>query len=84
MIRRRFPESNIPLSPEALQLRILKSDFARSGQSFSWEKQGVGYRLREDGGGELGKDERREALRELQAAFGVMRKSIKATPRAVR
>lgn len=35
----------------------------------AWEKQGIGYRLREGGVAELGKDERREALRRLQDAI---------------
>ncbi|MCW1885068.1 hypothetical protein OKA04_10045 [Luteolibacter flavescens] len=35
----------------------------------AWEKQGMGYRNREEGPHGLTKDERREALRELQAAI---------------
>lgn len=35
----------------------------------AWEKQGVGYRLREGAPTELSKDQRRTALRELQAAI---------------
>lgn len=35
----------------------------------AWEKQGSGYRLREGGVAELGKEERREAMRKLQDAI---------------
>ncbi|MEO5914735.1 MAG: hypothetical protein ABIS50_10910 [Luteolibacter sp.] len=35
----------------------------------AWEKQGVGYRLREEGSAPLGKEERRQALRKLQEAI---------------
>jgi hypothetical protein len=35
----------------------------------AWEKQGVGYRLRENGVASLGKEERRGRLRELQIAI---------------
>lgn len=35
----------------------------------AWEKQGAGYRLREDGPAPLGKEERRQALREIQEAI---------------
>lgn len=35
----------------------------------AWEKQGVGYRLREGGPAELTKDQRRDALRKLQDAI---------------
>lgn len=35
----------------------------------AWEKQGAGYRLREDGRAPLGKEERRQALRKLQEAI---------------
>jgi hypothetical protein len=35
----------------------------------AWEKQGVGYRLRENGVAELGKEERRGRLRDLQSAI---------------
>jgi hypothetical protein len=35
----------------------------------AWEKQGAGYRLREDGPAPLGKEERRQALRKVQEAI---------------
>lgn len=35
----------------------------------AWEKQGTGYRLREDGPAPLGKEERRQALRKVQEAI---------------
>lgn len=35
----------------------------------AWEKQGVGYRLREGGPAELSKDQRRDALRKLRDAI---------------
>ncbi len=35
----------------------------------AWEKQGAGYRLREDGQATPGKEERREALRRVQQAI---------------
>lgn len=35
----------------------------------AWEKQGVGYRLRENGVSALGKEERRGRLRDLQSAI---------------
>jgi hypothetical protein len=35
----------------------------------AWEKQGVGYRIRENGVAALGKEERRSRLRELQIAI---------------
>lgn len=35
----------------------------------AWEKQGAGYRLREDGPAPLGKDERRQSLRRVQEAI---------------
>ena len=35
----------------------------------AWEKQGAGYRLREDGPAPIGKEERRQALRKVQQAI---------------
>lgn len=35
----------------------------------AWEKQGTGYRLREGGPTQLGKEERRQALRKIQQAI---------------
>ena len=35
----------------------------------AWEKQGSGYRLREGGATQFGKEERRQALREIQEAI---------------